>query len=159
MKELWKKEHRGYRIAGKRSKCWIWQGASHKGYGHCDSNSHLGEQSVHRWMYKKHKGPIPKGYEVDHLCGIRLCGRPVHLEAVTKLKNTQRRDRDRPYARSVAGSMACRKLSDFEAASIRKIRKTSNLSYSKIATMFDVCAMTIFKVCKKHTYKTKKRKV
>lgn len=44
-------------------------------------------------------GPIPQGYEVDHLCNVPLCVRPEHLEAVTPAENIARswqRTPDRP---------------------------------------------------------------
>lgn len=47
-------------------------------------------QPGHRLIYKWEKGPIPRGYEVDHGCGLRDC--LDHLEAVTKAENARRRD-------------------------------------------------------------------
>lgn len=35
-------------------------------------------------------GPIPDGYEVDHLCRITWCCNPRHLEAVTPQENKRR---------------------------------------------------------------------
>jgi len=36
------------------------------------------------------KGEIPKGLVIDHLCNIKKCVNPEHLEAVTYGENTQR---------------------------------------------------------------------
>lgn len=36
------------------------------------------------------RGPIPSGMEVDHLCRVRCCVNPDHLEVVTPLENKQR---------------------------------------------------------------------
>lgn len=38
-------------------------------------------------------GPIPEGYDVDHVCQVIACVRPHpdHLEAVTPLENQRRR--------------------------------------------------------------------
>lgn len=35
-------------------------------------------------------GPIPEGFEIDHLCRVRQCVRPEHLEAVTHAVNAER---------------------------------------------------------------------
>ena len=45
---------------------------------------------AHRLAYTEAKGPIPKGYTVDHLCRVRNCVNPEHLEAVTFLENVRR---------------------------------------------------------------------
>lgn len=55
------------------------------GYGR-DGNGAL----VHREVYKKSVGPIPLGYEIDHLCNQRDCIEVTHLEAVTKAENLRR---------------------------------------------------------------------
>ena len=46
--------------------------------------------SVHRWSYETFVGPIPPGMYVDHLCGIKRCVRPDHLEPVTARENNLR---------------------------------------------------------------------
>ena len=35
-------------------------------------------------------GPVPDGIEIDHLCRVRHCANPEHLEAVTPTENTMR---------------------------------------------------------------------
>jgi hypothetical protein len=69
--------------------CWIWNGAVHKsGYGQVKWE---GQSTVaHRVIYKLTKGEIPKGLVIDHLCSVKLCVNPEHLEAVNYSTNTQR---------------------------------------------------------------------
>lgn len=45
---------------------------------------------THRLAYEMYVGPIPKGYELDHLCRIRHCMNPTHLELVDRRTNTLR---------------------------------------------------------------------
>lgn len=52
--------------------------------------AHFAGKSVHRLAYVRWVGPIPDGLELDHLCRVRSCCRPSHLEAVTHRENTLR---------------------------------------------------------------------
>lgn len=45
---------------------------------------------AHRVAYELAKGPIPEGLVIDHLCRVRNCVRPDHLEAVTNIENMRR---------------------------------------------------------------------
>jgi hypothetical protein len=45
---------------------------------------------AHRAMYAEHMGPIPDGLVLDHLCRVKSCVNPTHLEPVTPLVNFQR---------------------------------------------------------------------
>lgn len=69
--------------------CWFWTGAiSRSGYG----NFWTGESyvSAHRWSYEHFVGPIPEGLDLDHLCRVRNCVNPAHLEPVTRQENLRR---------------------------------------------------------------------
>ena len=69
----------------KTDSCWLWTGSTSRGYG----QFRVGNKVVpaHRWAYQQAKGPIPKGLELDHLCRVRHCVNPDHLEAVTNSVN------------------------------------------------------------------------
>jgi len=41
-------------------------------------------------MYEYFKGPVPDGLELDHLCRVRSCCNPDHLEPVTHKENIRR---------------------------------------------------------------------
>ena len=45
---------------------------------------------AHRVAYELTNGPIPDGLELDHLCRVRHCVNPSHIEAVTHRENTLR---------------------------------------------------------------------
>ena len=68
--------------------CWIWEGRTNKGYGRLRING----QSfyVHRVYYEMQVGPVPAGMELDHLCRVKLCYNPAHLEPVSHRENILR---------------------------------------------------------------------
>lgn len=77
---------------------WLWQGYVTKaGYGHAQSRFTQRVDMAHRVAYELAMGRVPAGMEVDHLCRVRLCVRPDHLEAVSHAEN-MRRITERPWA-------------------------------------------------------------
>ena len=73
--------------------CLRWTGGhSSSGYGRVDIQGK--RIAVHRVAYELWVGPIPPGFEVDHVrdrgCRFRDCIRPDHLEPVTQLENLRR---------------------------------------------------------------------
>lgn len=76
---------------GMKTGCWEWTGfCDRKGYAKIWNPG--GNQYAHVVMYQLRVGPVPAGWEVDHLCNNTSCVRPTHLEAVTGAENTRRRD-------------------------------------------------------------------
>ena len=47
---------------------------------------------AHRISYEIHVGLIPEGMTIDHLCRVRHCFNPNHLEVVTLKENLMRGD-------------------------------------------------------------------
>jgi len=69
--------------------CWIWTGAVEgKGYGAPSINGV--KRPAHRLAYEDLVGPVPEGLHLDHLCRVRRCVNPAHLEPVTSRENTLR---------------------------------------------------------------------
>lgn len=70
--------------------CWLWTGApSRRGYGRFLLDSGV-RTLAHRAAWLILKGTIPSGLEVDHLCRVKLCVNPDHLELVTGKVNRER---------------------------------------------------------------------
>lgn len=68
--------------------CWRWTGhIDDGGYGIVSAG---GAHKAHRISYEAHVGPIPDGLTIDHLCRVRCCVNPAHLEPVTQQVNTLR---------------------------------------------------------------------
>lgn len=75
------------------SGCWLWTGSClPTGYGQvgCRVGGKTYVSSAHRVAYRFVVGPIPAGLQLDHLCRVRRCVNPAHLEPVTPRENVRR---------------------------------------------------------------------
>jgi HNH endonuclease len=78
-------------VAAGPNGCHIWTAATNpKGYGifKVDGRSVL----AHRFAKRHRGGTVPAGLELDHLCRVRRCVNPAHLEMVTHAENVRRGD-------------------------------------------------------------------
>ena len=98
------------KIAFQATGCWLWTGSSgfhpkyrtHR-YGQyviwtpsADKGKRRKMTTAHRFAYECSNGvTLPKGEDVDHLCGNKLCVNPEHLEAVSHRENILRSYRRR----------------------------------------------------------------
>lgn len=83
-------EQRFWMKVNKTSTCWLWTAATQqKGYGIFGVGTGR-TTPAHRYSYELHVGPIPEGMQIDHLCRVRSCVNPAHLEVVTPLQNVRR---------------------------------------------------------------------
>lgn len=72
--------------------CWIWQSSKNKitGYGIAVSNRKM--VIAHRLSYRLFKDTIPLGLVVHHLCHVKLCVNPDHLQIMTQTENLKQSD-------------------------------------------------------------------
>lgn len=69
--------------------CWLWTGPT-KGPGAYQYGSfrHGGVLTgAHQYSYRIHKGDIPEGFDVAHMCDVKLCVNPNHLVAMPHRAN------------------------------------------------------------------------
>jgi hypothetical protein len=83
-------------IIDKTSGCWLWTGAkSIGGYGVLGNGRRTDRPRMlyaHRVSFEMYKGTIKHKFEIDHLCKVRNCVNPDHLEMVTREENILRSD-------------------------------------------------------------------
>lgn len=71
------------------SGCWLWIGTTNwRGYGQFKLKRSA--MQAHRVSYQLFIGPITEAYTIDHLCRVRCCVNPDHLEAVPHFVNLLR---------------------------------------------------------------------
>lgn len=75
----------------KTDECWLWTaGLDRDGYGSFRMNNR--NWRVHRIAFEDTGQVIPEGLVIDHLCRVRNCVNPDHLEPVTNGENVLRGD-------------------------------------------------------------------
>ena len=77
-------------VVGGEDDCWLWAATintdGYARFGLADNKNVV----VHRFAYELLVGPIPEGLTLDHLCRVRHCVNPRHLEPVTSVENVMR---------------------------------------------------------------------
>ena len=70
--------------------CWRWTAhLNPTGYG-VAALRHNRTALAHRTVHELLVGPIPEGMTIDHLCRVKSCVNPEHMEIVTRGENTRR---------------------------------------------------------------------
>lgn len=74
--------------------CWLWQGqlsgAEYARYAVPTGHKGGKRVSAHRWAFEQLYGEVDRIYDLDHLCRVRHCVNPMHLEPVTRSENLRR---------------------------------------------------------------------
>ena len=67
-----------------KEECWMWQGRVHPivGYGLWSWKSKA--IGAHRFAWELINGPITDGREIHHMCHVKLCCNPEHMELLTR---------------------------------------------------------------------------
>jgi hypothetical protein len=65
--------------------CWRWTDVTRNGYGRFQIKGK--KVTAHRYSYELIVGAIPEGLDLDHICRVRECVNPEHLEPKTRRQN------------------------------------------------------------------------
>lgn len=119
--------------------CWIWKARqTSKGYAEFYIKSK--PIRAHKLIYEMIVSPVPVGLQLDHLCRVRHCVNPLHLEPVTPKVNVLRGNgvtaqnarkthciKGHPLTKenitTTRGSRDCRLCNNIRACELRKRRK------------------------------------
>lgn len=126
---------------GYNTACWIWQRYKNNlGYGMAtiDIDGVPTTHQAHRLVYERHKGPVPEGLQLDHLCRVPSCVNPAHLEPVTPAEN---------FIRGRGTKLTWAKVRE-----IRMARKELNITMPTLAKEFGVTRQTIGHIVRRKTW-------
>lgn len=73
--------------------CWLWHGTTNvQGYGmvYYRQDGKRTGTTAHRWLWQAIHGKLDRQLELDHLCRVRNCVCPDHVEPVTHRQNMER---------------------------------------------------------------------
>jgi hypothetical protein len=134
------------RVSINKKGCWLWTGyIDENGYGIVGYKRR--NWKAHRLSWKFSRGDI-SGLKVLHVCDVRNCVNPDHLFLGTQLdnirdcKNKGRLVSPKPkYGEDNFMSV----LDESQVLEMRKLRKETGISYSKIAKKFNVSNMTAYR--------------
>lgn len=87
-----------------KTECWLWTGSINMGgYGQFGIGSLTDNTRrlilSHRFSFEVFRGEIPAGYQIDHLCRVRRCANPNHLQPVTQQENIRRGEGGQHWAK------------------------------------------------------------
>lgn len=122
--------------------CWLWMGATTRGYGVVGGGRTGTLEYAHRWSYRYFVGPIPIGTFILHDCDVRNCVNPDHLHLGNDSMNIRE-----AYARG--RNRGAKKLTDIQAEAIRgdsRLQRT-------IATEYGVSQATVSNIKAGKTYR------
>ena len=120
------------------SGCWLWQRALDKyGYGVWSIDSV--QYKAHRLSYVLHVGILDEELTIDHLCFVRSCVRPDHLEPKSRALNTS--------AAWVAGKLDDKK-NDWLAGTCRNGHVLAEVGYAEYWRTSGYRARWVQRVCR-----------
>lgn len=122
---------------------------------HKDGNNR--NVSVHRLVFEHFKGPIPDGYQINHINGVKTDNRIENLEMVTGKQN---------MAHAIATGLvnnrgensSSAKLLNSQAEEIRGLYKAEKYNQYELADIYHVSVQAISNIVNNKTYKNENYK-
>ncbi len=132
--------------------CWEWKKSTCGGYGMVTYKRR--QIKAHRASWIIYKGKIPEKMWVLHKCDNRKCINPDHLFLGLPIDNT--RDMIKKKRDNFQGTAGIKnrlaKFTEEEIFQIRLEKKKGN-TYEKLAKKYDTTKNTIYRICKRLTWK------
>lgn len=146
-------------VRGEPDECWEWQGSlSKNGYGILPIGPKINRKKTraHRISWELHRGPIPEGRLVLHICDNKLCVNPNHLYLGTysdNIRDAWERSQQPRERLSLRGLKHWKgKLSDDDVRDIRK-RHTAGESCKMLSKEYGVGSRHIWRVATRRARK------
>jgi len=127
--------------------CWMCCSHFHKVNGYSTFKCDKKWTRIHRYMYEKYYGEIPRGICVLHHCDNRGCCNPAHLFLGTNSDNNKDRDNKGRQAKGIRNGMAL-----LNARQVKKIyfARGTQLALAKI---YGVSRQTIGAIKRKENWR------
>jgi len=106
---------------------------------------------IHRLVLQAYVGPCPEGLECCHNDGNASNNKLENLRWDTHKNNVE--DQKRHGTLSRGEKIGVSKLKEKDIFTIKKLRETTDLSYSKIGKIYNVDGSTIYKIVKNKRWK------
>lgn len=133
----------------KTESCWIWTGSkTNRGYGIFTITGKV--MSAHRLAWKIHKGEIPNGLIIRHLCNNPICVNPDHLALGTFQDNSDDRVKAGNTQKGSKNNLA--KLNESQVIEIKKLLK-QGISGAEVGRRFGVTRSGINSIKNNITWK------
>lgn len=134
---------------GDPAECWDWRAGKLKG-GYGGLSVWIGKQSksfrAPRLSFMFFNGPIPEGHLVCHHCDNPCCVNPFHLFLGTEMEN--RHDCDQKHRGATGEKNGGAIIEAQTVMAIRQMRRTTGLSYPKLARAFGISLAQVYRIVK-----------
>lgn len=121
------------------TKCWVWLGSKVNGYGTISLNRKAAR--AHRVSWEVHKGIIPDGLLLRHLCNNPACVNPDHLKLGTHKDNSQDMVKNGRY--HLIGSRNSSAKIDERIVLLMRLCRSKGAKHSEIAEILRISESTV----------------